>query len=188
MAKNYPHTAQPLSEPRRHRIVPSKHNGTNNQINHEYKYEPDHTEPIGESHGHPTTGYRHTRRRTLPSPQLSPTFERRRTQIMENREQHVRQPQLAPTYERRQTTQVIENQERHVRQPVYLPKGLQYDGTTNWESFLVKFNRYADVSRWTTTERKDQLCWCLQGKASEFYTTIVSRDYGIDYFELIRKL
>lgn len=75
-------------------------------------------------------GIPHTRRRTLPSPQLSPTFERRRTQIMENREQHVRQPQLAPTYERRQTTQVIENQGRHVRQPVYLPKGLQYDGTT----------------------------------------------------------
>lgn len=54
-------------------------------------------------------GIPHTRRRTLPSPQLSPTFERRRTQIMENREQHVRQSQLAPTYERRQTTQVIEN-------------------------------------------------------------------------------
>lgn len=52
----------------------------------------------------------------------------------------------------------------------------------------MKFNRYADVSLWTTTERKDQLCWCLQGKASEFYTTIVSRDYDIDYFELIRKL
>uniref|UniRef100_K1RJU8 Uncharacterized protein n=1 Tax=Magallana gigas TaxID=29159 RepID=K1RJU8_MAGGI len=46
LAKNYPHTARPLSEPRRHRILPSKHNGTNNQINHEYKYEPDHTEPI----------------------------------------------------------------------------------------------------------------------------------------------
>lgn len=45
--------------------------------------------------------------------------------------QHVRQPQLAPIYEQRQRTQVIENQGRHVRQPVYLPKGLQYDGTTN---------------------------------------------------------
>lgn len=43
LATNYPHTAQPLSEPRRHRILPSKHNGTNNQINHEYKYKPDHT-------------------------------------------------------------------------------------------------------------------------------------------------
>lgn len=107
---------------------------------------------------------------------------------MENQEQHVRQPQFAPTYERRQKTQVIENQGRHVRQYVYLPKGLQYDGTTNWESFLVKFNRYADVSRWTTTECKDQLCCGLQGKASEFYTTIVSRDCDIDYLEFIRKL
>uniref|UniRef100_K1PRF6 Uncharacterized protein n=1 Tax=Magallana gigas TaxID=29159 RepID=K1PRF6_MAGGI len=39
-----------------------------------------------------------------------------------------------------------------------------------------------------STGCKDQLCWCLQGKASEFYTTIVSRDFDIDYFELIRKL
>lgn len=52
----------------------------------------------------------------------------------------------------------------------------------------MKLNRYADVSQWTTTGRKDQLCWCLQGKASELYTTTVSRDYDIDYFELNRKL
>lgn len=64
----FPNTAQPLSEPRRHQILPSKHNDTNNQINQEYKYEPDHTEPTCESHGQPTTGYRYTRRRTLPSP------------------------------------------------------------------------------------------------------------------------
>lgn len=30
---SFPYTAQPLSEPRRHRILPSKHNDTNNQIN-----------------------------------------------------------------------------------------------------------------------------------------------------------
>lgn len=147
LVESFPYTAQLLSEPRRHQNLPSKHNGTNNQINQEYKYEPDHTEPICESDGQPTTGYRHTRRRTLSSPQLSPTFERRQTQVIENQERHVRQPQLAPTYERRQTIQFIENQGRHVRQPVYLPKGLQYNETTNWESFFVKFNRYADVSR-----------------------------------------
>ena len=71
---------------------------------------------------------------------------------------------------------------------VNLPKALKYDGTTNWEAFFVKFSKYADRSQWTTQDRKDQLCWCLDGKASEFYTTLISRDDNMDYFDLVRKL
>lgn len=49
-----------------------------------------------------------------------------------------------------------------------------------------KLSSYADASHWT--ERQDQLCWYLDGKASDFYTIIVSRDRQMDYFDLIRKL
>lgn len=34
--ESFPHTAQPLFEPRRHLILSSNYNGTNNQINQEY--------------------------------------------------------------------------------------------------------------------------------------------------------
>lgn len=71
---------------------------------------------------------------------------------------------------------------------MYLPKALRYVGTTNWEAFFVKFNKNSDASHCTISERQDQLCWCLDGKASEFYTNIVSRDQQMDYFDLIRKL
>jgi len=69
-----------------------------------------------------------------------------------------------------------------------MPKGLKYDGTTNWRTFYTKFQRYADRLSWSTTERKDQLCWCLQGKAGDFYTNLIDRDENIDYFQLIHKL
>ncbi|CAG2188804.1 unnamed protein product [Mytilus edulis] len=46
-----------------------------------------------------------------------------------------------------------------------IPKGLKYDGSSSWKTFYTKFQRYADRLSWTTTERKDQLCWCLHGKA-----------------------
>jgi hypothetical protein len=173
----YPqHTATPLSEPRR---TPSS--GESNCAWHAYNDEstpsqkrsiPNNMQPTfthayyrsgeQESFSHDNEVHRpipdHIRfqtpmvqRRTLPSPQLSPTFVRRQ-----------------PT--------VSESQGRHETKPVYLPKALRYDGTTNWEAFFVKFNIYADVSHWTATERKDQLCWCLDGKASEYYTNIVNRN------------
>lgn len=104
-----------------------------------------------------------TQRRTLPSPQLSPTFARRNLQVY--------------TPSRRENTK-----------PVFLPKTLRYDGSSNWGAFFVKFTKYADASHWTTAERQDQLCWCLDGKASEFYTNIISRNQDIEYFDLVRKM
>lgn len=78
--------------------------------------------------------------------------------------------------------------QREHRKPVFRPKTLRYDGSSNWGAFFVKFTKYADVSHSTTAERQDQLCWCLDGKASEFYTNIISRNQDIDYFDLVRKM
>ena len=69
-----------------------------------------------------------------------------------------------------------------------LPKSLQYDGKDNWDAFSVKFRRYAEVHDWTPRNCKDQLCFCLKGKASEFYATMIKRDATITYEELMQKL
>lgn len=72
--------------------------------------------------------------------------------------------------------------------PGNLPKTLHYDGSTNWDAFFVRFTRYSDALQWRATERRDQLCWCLEGKAGEYYTAIIGRDPNIDYFELMAKI
>ena len=56
---------------------------------------------------------------------------------------------------------------------VSLPMSLQFDGKSNWKAFYAKCSRYAEVSEWTEGECRDQLCWCLDGKTSEYYTLLV---------------
>ena len=69
-----------------------------------------------------------------------------------------------------------------------LPKGLKYDGKENWMGFKTKFNRYMQVKNWTHAEAKDYLCWCLEGKASEYYATLVTRNEDIGFLDLLTKL
>ncbi|XP_071151702.1 uncharacterized protein [Mytilus edulis] len=68
------------------------------------------------------------------------------------------------------------------------PKNIKYDGTGNWQAFFTKFARYAEVCEWGPQECKDQLCWCLEGKASEYYALITERDREVSYRELVEKL
>ena len=63
---------------------------------------------------------------------------------------------------------------------------LKFDGKSNWKAFYAKFSRYAEVSEWTEGECRDQLCWCLDGKASEYYALLVERNQEMVYMDLIR--
>jgi hypothetical protein len=65
---------------------------------------------------------------------------------------------------------------------------LKFDGKSNWKALYAKFSRYAEVSEWTEGEYRDQLCWCLDGKASEYYALLVERNQEMVYMDLIRKL
>jgi hypothetical protein len=65
---------------------------------------------------------------------------------------------------------------------------LKFDGKSNWKAFYAKFSRYAEVSEWTEGECRDQLCWCLDGIASEYYALLVERNQDMAYMDLIRKL
>ena len=69
-----------------------------------------------------------------------------------------------------------------------MPMSLKFDGKSNWKAFYAKFSRYAEVSEWTEGECRDQLCWCLDGKASEYYALLVERNQDMAYMDLIRKL
>jgi hypothetical protein len=53
------------------------------------------------------------------------------------------------------------------RESVNVPMSLKFDGKSNWKAFYAKFSRYVEVSEWTKGGCRDQLCWCLDGKASE---------------------
>jgi hypothetical protein len=65
---------------------------------------------------------------------------------------------------------------------------LKFDGKSNWKAFYAKFSRYAEVSEWTEGECRDQLCWCLDGKASEYYALLIERNQEMVYMDLIQKL
>ncbi|KAH3871583.1 hypothetical protein DPMN_034788 [Dreissena polymorpha] len=49
--------------------------------------------------------------------------------------------------------------------PRHQPNNLRYDGCTNWLSFKQKFESYCAVNRWSDSECRDYLNWCLEGKA-----------------------
>ncbi len=69
-----------------------------------------------------------------------------------------------------------------------LPKTVKYDGKGNWQAFFTKFARYAEMSGWDAQECKDQLCFCLEGKASEYYALVAERNNEVDYTDLVQKL
>ncbi|XP_053378612.1 MAPK-interacting and spindle-stabilizing protein-like [Mercenaria mercenaria] len=69
-----------------------------------------------------------------------------------------------------------------------LPKALNYDGQSDWQSFRNRLERYAQVNGWDEQLCKDQLCWNLVGKAGEYLAIISTRQPNISYMELIDRL
>ncbi|VDI20370.1 Hypothetical predicted protein [Mytilus galloprovincialis] len=41
------------------------------------------------------------------------------------------------------------------------------------ESFHTKFSGYAKIAEWTDKQKREQLCWCLDDAASEYYTLLL---------------
>lgn len=80
------------------------------------------------------------------------------------------------------------NQDRGRNRMDSLPKTMRYDGTGNWLPFKQKFIRFAHLRQWTEEERKDNLLFCLEGKACEYYATILQRDENIEYDQLLLKM
>jgi hypothetical protein len=98
-----------------------------------------------------------------------------------------REPENPSGYVRREEYEG-ERGQRGRGKSVSLPMSLKFDGKSNWKAFYAKFSRYAEVSEWTEGECRDQLCWCLDGKASEYYALLIERNQDMAYMDLIRKL
>jgi hypothetical protein len=98
-----------------------------------------------------------------------------------------REPETPRGYGRREEYEG-ERGQRGRGKSVSLPMSLKFDGKSNWKAFFAKFSRYAEVSEWTEGECRDQLCWCLDGKASEYYALLVEQNHDMAYMDLIRKL
>lgn len=69
-----------------------------------------------------------------------------------------------------------------------LPKSLRYDGSDSWKAFQQKLMRFAEVKNWRPQESKDYLGWCLEGRASEYFATVVTQNADIGFLQLMQKL
>ena len=69
-----------------------------------------------------------------------------------------------------------------------IPKTLTYNGTGNRDAFEMKFTSYALAMQWTPAQWREYLCWCLEGKASEFYTATLKRHADIEMRDLMGKM
>lgn len=69
-----------------------------------------------------------------------------------------------------------------------IPKALSYDGKSGWETFRMKFKRYARTAGWTESDCLDGLWWCLTGKAAEYYTLLWERNEHQSFASLFSKL
>lgn len=76
----------------------------------------------------------------------------------------------------------------HRFKPASLPKSLSYDGKSNWLAFYRKFDRYAEASGWSKDECLDALCWCLTGKAADFYALLTESEERLTYSRVIHRL
>ena len=69
-----------------------------------------------------------------------------------------------------------------------LPKTITYNGKSSWQAFFSKFTSFADECNWSAKQRKNNLCWCLESKASELYALLSEREPNLEYFDLVKKI
>jgi hypothetical protein len=98
-----------------------------------------------------------------------------------------REPETPRGYGRREVYEG-ERGPRGRGKSVSLSMSLKFDRKSNLKAFYVKFSRYAEVSERTEVECRDQLCWCLDGKASEYYALLVERNHDMAYKDVIMKI
>ena len=78
--------------------------------------------------------------------------------------------------------------ERTYSRPATLPRTITFNGSGSWQAFFTKFTSFADEYDWNSRQRQTQLCWCLDGKASEYYASLLEREPSLGYSGIIHKL
>ena len=83
----------------------------------------------------------------------------------------------------------IERQQRH-RMDVMkaLPKGLTFDGKSNWFAFKHKFSLYASQLGWTPEDCFNCPAGVLRGRRLIFYAILLEQKHTLNYRQLLNKL
>ncbi|VDH99610.1 Hypothetical predicted protein [Mytilus galloprovincialis] len=69
-----------------------------------------------------------------------------------------------------------------------IPKTLRYNGKGNWKAFYTKFSGYAKIAEWTDDQKREQLCWCLEDAASEYYTLLLENNKTASFSDIISNM
>ncbi|XP_071153421.1 ataxin-2 homolog [Mytilus edulis] len=69
-----------------------------------------------------------------------------------------------------------------------IPKTLRYNGKGNWKAFYTKFSGYAKIAEWTDEQKREQLCWCLDDAASEYYTLMLDNNKSATFTKIISNM
>ncbi|CAC5393018.1 unnamed protein product [Mytilus coruscus] len=69
-----------------------------------------------------------------------------------------------------------------------IPKTLRYSGKGNWKAFYAKFSGYAKIAEWTDEQKREQLCWCLDDAASEYYTLMLENNKSASFTKIISNM
>ena len=68
---------------------------------------------------------------------------------------------------------------------VPLPRQMTYDGTSNWQGFILPFMSLASSCGWTQKEKLFRLCSSLRGEAAEYaFVQLESTPEVVNSFEL----
>ena len=67
-----------------------------------------------------------------------------------------------------------------------IPETMNYDGKSNWKAFHNKFSRFAEANQWNPQECIDNLCWALEGTASEYFTLLMENNSHMSYKDLVQ--
>ena len=69
-----------------------------------------------------------------------------------------------------------------------VPESISFDGKGDWSAFLTKFSAFADLEGWGPRERRHQMWMSLHGKASDFFSSLMGKDHGTSYPEVLEQM
>ena len=69
-----------------------------------------------------------------------------------------------------------------------LPRGMVYNGKSDWQAFALKFSRYAEVGGWNQDMCRDCLLHCLTDKALQYGAMSLKRQPQMPYRKLLANL
>ena len=69
-----------------------------------------------------------------------------------------------------------------------LPKSITFNGSGNWRAFYRKFDAFAKQMSWGYPQRLNQLSWCLEGRAIDFFDLVLGREPRLNYVEVVERM